>query len=382
MSVRVKPAPQGLVLQDASADVDDHAQHNDAHHPPAVLAGTDAADERVYYTMTPSQWLQKAELTRMGENGSVDLEAALRKEGLLQADFSGIRFIDRAVLRELGLTYGDIMRFEDARSRMHEIRAARKCPTVLMDWFQQDEKPRLSKSHGTNYDNPAGMPLPHGYTFPAAGSDHSQFPYGVTLTGKRVGGVNWATMPVYQGGKDSSTSTSTATSTTTTSRQLVSGVLVMLRVNIQTIYRVDTVSQTFKARVVLEAYLDLRLHPGLLTDEGAAINPHTWSPRIHFANLVEVDDWACRPTVLLNTQTDKIDSIRWKFVVHAVFSEPMELTDFPFDVQALHVTVYSKRNVDTMTLYTMFPAAHSFQVGRGVGWGVCRCGGGGGGECE
>ena len=292
------------------------------------------------FTVTPREWLDRVGLSKVGVDDKPFADL-LEAEGLMAEDFSGIRFTTVPMLREFGLRYGEIRAFTEAVEGLHKFQTGAQS-TMMMNWSQSAPKPRVATSHKTNYRTPISLGE-NDLEFPARNNVHLQ------LTNPDVvGGPNWATVP--RDPRDSSQPLQ------------VSGVLVQVRFNIRGIYGVDTEKQLYKAHFIMEAFIDMSLHPGLMNSDGTQLNPSTWEPRLHFTNIIETQRWDCRPTILLDTETEQITSIRFKYTIQATFSEAMELKKFPFDVQALHMTLYSKRSNGAVTLCTMMPNRHTFQV--------------------
>lgn len=282
--------------------------------------GFEEPDQKIGYTISPREWIDAIDLSKVGKDRKSFVKL-LDDEGLLEADdFSGIKFLKREDLRALGLLYSEIKKFEDAVDDLVKYQQGNQ--SMMMNWQKHEPKPSVATSHKCNYIKGLDLNDHPGLEFP------TNNPYGLKLTGSRVGGRDWATIELggERGGK-----------------QTVSGMIVMIRFNVRSIHNVDTEGQKFDAHFIMEAFIDMSVHPGLTNADGSQLNPSTWEPRLHFANIVETKRWDCRPTILLNTQDDTIASIRFKYTIQATFSEPMELGNFPFDVQALHLTLYSKR---------------------------------------
>ncbi|CAE6949470.1 chrna3 [Symbiodinium microadriaticum] len=116
----------------------------------------------------------------------------------------------------------------------------------------------------------------------------------------------------------------------------------LIRAEFRQICGIHLVEQTFSARIYFEfLFPDANVLPGIAGgSEDAPLNPdgtrrglRFYTESISWMNAIEP------PSVLTDKLTPDKDSIRWALEVQGTFLEKFECNDFPFDTQALSVSI-------------------------------------------
>jgi hypothetical protein len=112
-------------------------------------------------------------------------------------------------------------------------------------------------------------------------------------------------------------------------------------INVISIQKIDTVSQTFDAGFVLRMTTLNANERGtfLHTKDCQKISAESrnWEPRIHFGNLVATNSWSMK----MSEGAD--GELSFKYNISATFTQQFHLQSFPFDTQVLTLQLTSSR---------------------------------------
>lgn len=109
------------------------------------------------------------------------------------------------------------------------------------------------------------------------------------------------------------------------------------QINVMSITSINTQEESFKAKIALRLFSTNASE--VKSENGDMLTTDIFEPRIRFLNLLETDMWEMKAKMLPD------GNMSWKYMVQGTFYEPLELQEFPFDVQPL-----------TMKLSTAIPA--------------------------
>jgi len=125
-----------------------------------------------------------------------------------------------------------------------------------------------------------------------------------------------------------------------TSVRTTKGIRLGVTINVTAVSAISLVDQTFDCRFVLRCRTlnicsEENKDDPIRTLLGEPLTADNWEPRIHFMNSLDARTWR------FHGKPTKQGEIEFKYTIEGTFSEPYELSQFPFDVQSLMLKMTS-----------------------------------------